>query len=125
MQLTPTFHIIRNVYTPKKMRKYTFYEVVQHCFDIVCETWQVTPTLLKSKSRKREYTVPRQVLAYLVFHYTDFSLKKVGREIGGRDHSTIIHAKQIVDELSMWDKVFKSKVDDCERYINSMHKRVK
>lgn len=66
---------------------------------IVSEHTGVTYELMKTKSRKREYTESRQICMYLIHKYTKLSLRLIGLKFGGRDHSTVIHACQKVDDL--------------------------
>ena len=55
-----------------------------------------TPTfrldLLRSSKRDRAIVVPRQIAMYLMREETDISLLRIGAELGGRDHSTVLHA---------------------------------
>lgn len=66
---------------------------------------------LKSKSRKKEIVVPRQIAMYLCKEYTNFSLKSIGYHFGGRDHSTVIHAVQNISELREKDADFRLYID--------------
>jgi chromosomal replication initiator protein len=66
---------------------------------------------LKSKSRDREYVVPRQISMFFIkeFH-RPLSLKSIGKFLGGRDHSTVIHALKTVSDLTDSDNQFKEKI---------------
>jgi chromosomal replication initiator protein len=65
---------------------------------------------LKSKSRLRSNVIPRQVAMYLAKELTNLSLKSIGYHFGGRDHSTVIHAIQTVNDLMDTDKEMKATV---------------
>ncbi|WP_342265331.1 chromosomal replication initiator protein DnaA [Cardinium endosymbiont of Philonthus spinipes] len=54
---------------------------------------------LKGKSRKKEIVSARQVAMHLIKKYTTHSLKSIGAYFGGRDHTTVIHAIQVIDDL--------------------------
>lgn len=54
---------------------------------------------LKSKSRKKEMVRARQVGMHLAKRYTTHSLKSIGGYFGGRDHTTVMHAIQVVEDL--------------------------
>ena len=57
-------------------------------------------TDLESSKRKREFTHPRQVAMYLCREMTDQSLPQIGKQFGGKDHTTVLHAcKKIEDEI--------------------------
>jgi chromosomal replication initiator protein len=60
---------------------------------------------LKTRSRKREICVPRQIWQSIMV-LKKFSLKQVGEYCGGRDHSSIINSKQVVQDLCDTDKKF-------------------
>ncbi|GAA3697968.1 hypothetical protein GCM10023081_38710 [Arthrobacter ginkgonis] len=54
---------------------------------------------LNSKSRTRTLVTARQIAMYLLRELTDMSLPKIGQEMGGRDHTTVIHADRKIREL--------------------------
>lgn len=58
-------------------------------------------------SRKREIVTARHLAMYFIKEHTDYSLKKIGSFFSNRDHSTIIHANQSVEDLIDTDKKFK------------------
>jgi chromosomal replication initiator protein len=73
--------------------------------------------LMKSKSRKRELVVARQVAMYFAKEYTNHSLKSIGQHFGGRDHSTVIHAVQSVNDMMETDSKFKHSVQELSRKL--------
>ena len=54
--------------------------------------FDVTLEDLRSKSRTRTLTNARQIAMYLLRELTDMSLPRIGQELGGRDHTTVMHA---------------------------------
>jgi chromosomal replication initiator protein len=66
---------------------------------------------LSSKRRTKELTVPRQVAMYLIRELLDLSLVEVGNLFGGRDHSTVIHAINKVEEDLAMDDSFRARVE--------------
>ena len=66
---------------------------------IVSEHTGVPYDLMKTKSKKREYTEPRQICMYLIQKYTKLSLRLIGLKFGGKNHSTVKHACQKVEDL--------------------------
>ena len=67
---------------------------------------------MKDKTRKREIVVARQVSMYLAKEYTNMSLKSIGSHFGGRDHSTVIHAIQSINNLMETDKKFNATMQE-------------
>jgi chromosomal replication initiator protein len=66
----------------------------------VCEHFNISLSDLKSKSRHRNIVLPRHIFTYLARCHTNTSLPEIGKFLGGRDHSTIIHScKKIENEL--------------------------
>jgi len=77
----------------------------------VSEYYQVKVPELKDKIRKKEIVVARQVAMYFCKEYTNHSLKSIGYHFGGRDHSTVIHAVQTVNDLMDVDSSFKENIE--------------
>lgn len=59
---------------------------------LVAEEWGITVEGLKSKTRTKSLTVPRQVAMYLTRDLLGTQLVEIGKAFGGRDHSTVIHS---------------------------------
>lgn len=75
----------------------------------VCRHFGVEPKLLRGKQRDREVVLPRQVAMYLMREETSASLLEIGRELGGRDHSTVLHGwEKIRSEVEADDHLRKS-----------------
>jgi chromosomal replication initiator protein len=77
----------------------------------VAQVWGVPVEGLTSKRRTKELTVPRQVAMYLLRELGNLSLVEIGRLFGGRDHSTVIHSIQKVEEGMGSDPGFRARVD--------------
>jgi chromosomal replication initiator protein len=65
---------------------------------VVCEHLDIPEDLLRAKTRKQEIVNARQIAMYLAKEMTNSSLKTIGLHFGGRDHSTVIHAYQTVED---------------------------
>ena len=72
---------------------------------------------LKEKTRKRNIVQARQLSMYLAKNFTKNSLKIIGKHFGGRDHSTVIHSCQMVQNLMDTDSEFKDSVKELEKKI--------
>lgn len=84
---------------------------------MVCEYFELPVDLLSDKSRKREVVQARQIAMYFSKRLTQNSLKNIGNAFGGRDHSTVIHSCQTVEDLMSTDRKFKVFVDDIGKKI--------
>lgn len=69
----------------------------------VCQFYRVDRTEMASKRRARAVVRPRQVAMYLAKVLTPRSYPEIGRKFGGRDHSTVIHAVRLIEELRSRD----------------------
>ena len=65
----------------------------------VLEEFDVPASELHSRRRTRSVVLPRQICMYLARLHTTLSLAEIGRFFGGRDHSTVLHAVEKVQEL--------------------------
>jgi len=84
---------------------------------IVTEHYNVSLESLKSKTRKKEIVIARQVVMYLAKQYTNHSLKSIGHYCGGRDHSTVIHALQAVNNMLDTEPQFRSSFEELKGKI--------
>jgi chromosomal replication initiator protein len=84
---------------------------------LVCEYFDLPVDLLKAKTRKREIVQARQISMYFAKKLTKNSLKTIGEYFGGRDHSTVIHSCQTVEDLMETDRKFKGFVEDIQKKI--------
>ncbi len=80
----------------------------------VSEYFGLTVDSLKAKTRKKEIVTARQIAMYFAKEYTGFSLKSIGYHFGGRDHSTVIHAIQTVNDFMMEKRELKLHIDDIK-----------
>jgi chromosomal replication initiator protein len=58
----------------------------------VSSFYNIDEKLIIEKNRKQEVVKPRQILMYILREYFDYSLSNIGQKLGGRDHTTVIHA---------------------------------
>jgi len=77
---------------------------------VVAREWGVTPDGLRSKTRTKQLTTPRQVAMYLCRELLALQLVEIGNAFGGRDHSTVIHSLERVAEDSAGEPGFADRV---------------
>jgi chromosomal replication initiator protein len=70
----------------------------------VCDAFRVNLAELKGDKRTQDIVYPRHVAMYLARELTDVSLPKIGAKFGGRDHSSVIHAKDKISKLLVEDR---------------------
>lgn len=82
--------------------------------DAVCKHFEIEPSVIHTKTRKREVVQVRQIAMYLAKKHTDFSSSKIGKFIGGKDHATVLHSYKIVKGQCEVDKNFRADVESLE-----------
>ncbi len=85
---------------------------------LVAEHFEVPVEKLQGKTRKRNIVMARQLSMYLAKQYTSKSLKNIGENFGGRDHSTVIYSVQAIQNLMDTDLIFKDQVEEIERKVS-------
>lgn len=80
---------------------------------VVSSTFGIAENMLLSKRRTQDVAMARQVAMYLARTLTSMSLKTIGAEYGGRDHSTVIHAVNVVRDQLKVDPDLKLRVDQA------------
>jgi chromosomal replication initiator protein len=85
----------------------------------VCQFYSVDRTEMSSKRRARAVVRPRQVAMYLSKVLTPRSYPEIGRKFGGRDHSTVIHAVRLIEELRTRDADMDGDVRSLLRQLES------
>ena len=94
--------VLSNVlYNPKK-RQVTPERIAR----VVSEYYSVPMDALQGQKRDKAIVVPRQIAMFLMREETDVSLLRIGAELGGRDHSTVLHAcDKITREVAVNDEL--------------------
>ena len=81
----------------------------------VCQHYGVTQQQVFSKSRKRDYVQVRQVSMYLAQKYTKMPASRIGQLIGGRDHSTVLHSCNTIEQRLKVEKDFRDELQSIEQ----------
>ncbi len=87
--------------------------------DLVAREWGVTPDGLKSKTRTKTLTTPRQVAMFLCRELLGVQLVEIGHAFGGRDHSTVIHSLERVNVECRAEEAFRSRVEKLRTTLQS------
>ena len=86
--------------------------------EMVAEHFSVSSEDITSKKRNSEYVLPRQVVMYLCRNMLDISLSNIGKILGKKDHTTIIHGiKKIEDDILSNDDL-KNKIEIIKKKLN-------
>ena len=79
----------------------------------VCEQFGLRLPEIKQKNNSRAIVVPRQIAMYLAKQLTDASLPEIGRQFGGKHHTTVLHSVNKIAALRLTDK-------DLNRMLNRL-----
>ncbi|TFG81894.1 MAG: chromosomal replication initiator protein DnaA, partial [Spirochaetales bacterium] len=71
---------------------------IDHIIRTVADHFKLTSNDLKGKKRTKNIVFPRQVAMYIARDITEYSTTELGLEFGGRDHTTVMHSCQKIDE---------------------------
>ncbi len=83
----------------------------------VCDYFNIPEDLIRAKTRKQEIVNARQIAMYLAKELTNSSLKTIGLHFGGRDHSTVIHAYQSVEDQMRIDAKYQAHVQQIRKRL--------
>ena len=86
----------------------------------VAKEWGVTTEGLRSKTRTKNLTVPRQVAMYLMRELLGMQLVEIGTSFGGRDHSTVIHSLERVVTMRREEPVFAQRLARIQTALETL-----
>ncbi len=79
--------------------------------------FSIKVSAMKSKTRDRSISYPRQIAMYLARELTELSLPALGRKFGGKDHTTILYACRKIEKQMQKDLNTRKKVENLKRII--------
>lgn len=95
----PSFETIKNIVSGFSSTKTRKNITMKHLIDAICDFYNIEIEDIMGKTREQRIALPRQILMFLMRDEMKQSFPSIGRELGGRDHTTIMHAhKKIVRE---------------------------
>lgn len=83
----------------------------------VAKYYHISLKDLKGKKRVKNIVVPRQIAMYLSRELTDNSLPKIGADFGGKDHTTVIHAHEKIQQLLEKDAIIQNEVNEIKNLL--------
>lgn len=72
---------------------------------------------IKSKQRTKQIVLCRQIACYLMKKHTPHSLQAIGETLGGKDHTTIIHALTKIEKLIHQDQILADKIELIQKHF--------
>ena len=114
INLSSVQEALKDIISPNEKKQITSGLIVE----VVAEHFGITPEDIMSKRRNTEYVLPRQICMYLCRKYTDDSLQSIGKAVGKKDHTTVIHGiEKITEDIEKNDEL-KGKIDIIIKKLN-------
>jgi chromosomal replication initiator protein len=85
--------------------------------DATCGYFKLTREDVVGKSRSAEFVKARQICAYLIYEQLSIPLDTIGQILGGRDHTTIMHARDKIAKLITLNNRIAKEVDDIKSIV--------
>ena len=85
--------------------------------DAVTGYYKLVKNDIAGKSKKKEIVIPRQVCCYLMCELLSLPLIAIGKELGGRDHTTILYSRDKVEDMCRVNDKMAKDVDDIKNII--------
>ncbi len=89
----------------------------------VAKEWGVTVDGLRSKTRTKTLTTPRQIAMYLTRELLATQLVEIGNAFGGRDHSTVIHSLEKVQQTITQDSALRTRINRLRNNLETFNFR--
>jgi chromosomal replication initiator protein len=89
----------------------------------ICKHFELSPAELLSSDRTKRIAWPRQLAMYLARELTGESLPTIGRQFGGRDHTTVLHAWRRTSARIAADETSREAVENLRRVLEPGHRR--
>jgi hypothetical protein len=110
---------MRAIRTSNQMPAATTYPSIRKTIIAVAQAYRVPPIDMMSARRTMDVVMPRQVAMYLAKTTTLRSLPDIGRQFGGKDHTTILHAVRKIAARMAVDDAFRAKVEALRSSIEA------
>ena len=86
---------------------------------VVAQQYQIEPAEMTSASRSKKFTLPRQIAMFLAHELTNHSLPDIGRQFGGRDHTTVMYAYKKITKSVAADAKLKGQIQQIRELIQA------
>lgn len=87
----------------------------------VCKFYNIEPDILRGQGRSKDISLARQIAMFQIRRMTNLSLKEIGQEFNGRDHSTVLNALNRIEGLVKTDPEKAEIIKDITTNINARY----
>ncbi|MCX7879238.1 MAG: chromosomal replication initiator protein DnaA [Ignavibacteria bacterium] len=103
----PTVELVREILRSKHIKTPRII-TIDKIKNAVANYYNLNPQELESKSRRKEVTIPRQLAMYIAKEFTNITLQRIGKNFGGRDHTTVLYAINTIERNLLVDERLKA-----------------
>ncbi len=105
---------LKDVIYPDQVRAITPSIII----NVVAEHFNISKEDVTSKKRNSEYVLPRQIIMYLCRHLTDTSLQMIASLLGKKDHTTVIHGVEKIEDKLRIDEDLANKIETIKKKLS-------
>ena len=111
-------HLLRDTFSAPKQGNISI-EIIQK---VIADKYGLSVSDLKGKKRNKNVVIPRQFAMFIARELTEYSTTDIGTEFGGRDHTTVMHSCQKVEDLLISDPTVHTTIKMLKRAIKDYKK---
>ncbi|MCB6609758.1 chromosomal replication initiator protein DnaA [[Clostridium] symbiosum] len=105
---------LKDLISPNELKEVTPELIIQ----VVADHFGITPLDISSQKRNKEVVFPRQIVMYLCRSMTETPLQAIGKYLGGRDHTTIIHGYEKIGNDMEKNESLRNTIEILKKKIN-------
>lgn len=105
---------LKDLISPNEAKEVTAELIIQ----VVSDHFGLTPLDISSQKRNKEVVFPRQIVMYLCRNMMGIPLQTIGKYLGGRDHTTIIHGSEKISGELKNSETLRNTIDILKKKIN-------
>jgi len=118
--ISPTMSMAQNVVKEIQDENVPTPVTVERVINEIASIYGLTGEEIRSKKRSANISTARQIAIYVIHRITGLSYTEIGKEFGGRDHSTVVYAVNKVKNIIQNNKAFRNTVDDLIKNIGNL-----
>lgn len=97
-------NLLKEIFSSKRHSAITVDSIIR----MVADYYKLSLSDLKGKKRSKNIALARQVSMYVIREVTEYSTTEIGIEFGGRDHTTVMHSCQKIEQICKFDPIFEN-----------------
>jgi chromosomal replication initiator protein len=99
-------NLLKEMFNNKRHSAITVDSIIR----MVADFYKLSLSDLKGKKRSRNIALARQVAMFVIREVTEYSTTEIGVEFGGRDHTTVMHSCQKIEQITKFDPSFDASI---------------